>query len=711
MHPQFNPTGSLTTVRITLIAALVALTTALAPAAALADDGSYTQILCANPDTGQGLGVSTVDGLTAPASATAWRATISASQCSTEPKTATNAITLGPSSAAAVPYNGYAALHYAVADPALTLDSARLYRSFESGDHPFEVSTRIIQHGGANPADAADPMNGWDWFWSGQSEAAGRADRPFAPENVVDVEHNGRSFSITAQCRDTGGTCAPAPGEWSYRFFGGEAHLRDAHSPVIDAVSGSLLDGGAVTTEQLTFRAHDAGAGIYRFKLVVDDEEMDVRDLTPGSDLDANDRLATCFDVSPADDDPYEFAHQQPCPASLERTLTISTSDVSDGPHYLRAVVEDAAGNETALVDREVVVDNHPVPEPDESVTPTISGAPIVGAPLSGENGGWRGANQFDYYWQRCPTETTCTVLVDAPGRTYVPTDDDVGARMRFLVVARNDVGEWTQSTSSFSEPVQRTATGAGGGASTPGATAGPTPAAPAQVAAADTPAAHAAAATPQPQLNGRGASADARLRVALPNGKQNLRTLFTARQQLVGRLTDASGKPIAGAVLQITARESSAGAVPAAIGTTVTGEDGAFSYRAPGGPSRRITVAYRTRLADDRPAATASMRLVVPAEASLRVRAARPGRTTWMLGRLRYLGRPGVQIQVQALDGRRWRTFDTTTTRRGGRFRYGYRFKPTATGRRFGLRVVVSSPIYPFARGASRAVFIRVPR
>jgi len=56
-------------------------------------------------------------------------------------------------------------------------------------------------------------------------------------------------------------------------------------------------------------------------------------------------------------------------------------------------------------------------------------------------------------------------------------------------------------------------------------------------------------------------------------------------------------------------------------------------------------------------------------------------------------------------------RTFDTTRTRRGGRYRFGYRFKAAAAGRRFALRVLVSTPTYPFAQGASPARRIRVPR
>ena len=163
--------------------------------------------------------------------------------------------------------------------------------------------------------------------------------------------------------------------------------------------------------------------------------------------------------------------------------------------------------------------------------------------------------------------------------------------------------------------------------------------------------------------------------------------------------------------MLQVSARERAAGAATTLIGTAMTRADGTFSYTVPPGPSRRIIVTYRAAPADARPVAAAAVRLRVPARVAFSVRPARAGRVTWMRGRLRDRGRQGVQIQMQALDGRVWRTFDTTTTRRAGVFRFGYRFKPTAAGRTFHLRVLVDSPIYPFDRGASRSVRVRVPR
>ena len=81
------------------------------------------------------------------------------------------------------------------------------------------------------------------------------------------------------------------------------------------------------------------------------------------------------------------------------------------------------------------------------------------------------------------------------------------------------------------------------------------------------------------------------------------------------------------------------------------------------------------------------------------------------LTGRLLDLPMPDVQIQMQAKDGASSRTLDLTTTRRGGTFRYAYRFKRAATGRALLMRVLVDSPVYPFAQAASRPALVRVPR
>ncbi len=156
--------------------------------------------------------------------------------------------------------------------------------------------------------------------------------------------------------------------------------------------------------------------------------------------------------------------------------------------------------------------------------------------------------------------------------------------------------------------------------------------------------------------------------------------------------------------------RHAVPGAPERQVATATTAADGSFAVLAVPGPSRTLRVTYRAFAGDRTAAAAAAVGLTVRAALSLSVKPARPGRTTWLTGALTHLPRAGIKLEVQARDGRRWRTFDTTTTTRGGRYRFGYRFKPTAAGRRFHLRVLVDSPLYPFARGSSRPAAIRVP-
>jgi len=206
------------------------------------------------------------------------------------------------------------------------------------------------------------------------------------------------------------------------------------------------------------------------------------------------------------------------------------------------------------------------------------------------------------------------------------------------------------------------------------------------------------------------GRSAGTALR-GLASAHERAAAPLRARTPLTGRLTDEAGRPIAGALVQLAERHAATGARERFVAAVSTGADGRFRFTARRGPSRTIAVRYFAFAGDTAETASARVRLVVPAAVTLRVRPARPGQTTWLTGRLRHLPRSGVELKIQARDDRRWRTFDTTRTRRGGRYRFGYRFKAAAAGRRFALRVLVSTPTYPFAQGASPARRIRVPR
>lgn len=702
-------------------AAVVAVATAsmagALPTSAVAAPGDYTQILCANPDTGLGLGVDTLEGLSFPATVASWQASVSLANCGTGLMSASQAITLGPRTSSTVAYNDFAALHYKVTDPALSIRSGQLYRAWSVTPDPLSVSTRVVQHGGPDPADATAPTNGFDWFWTNEFDAAeGDATAPFASGNRVELKHDGRRFSVTAQCRATGSpsTCTHAAGHWSYKLFGGKVQLHDAVPPQVTQVGGSLTTDERVATERVSFRATDEGAGVYRVLVYLDGEVVHEEGVTSSTDPAGTDRRLTCFDVNNANYNEFEFVRQQPCPQSHEGDVLVDTREVADGPRRLRAVVQDAGGNETVLTDRDVTVDNHPAPALTAGTRPQISGKLVEGETVTGLEGAWDNAARRDAIWWSCETPDTCMEVLGAHGTTYVPTAADVGKRLRFSVLARNDVDELTMEHSALSAPIERAAgtprpedrpdgsgapgaggtNGAAGAAGTAGRDGVGMPGAPGALG----------------QPNGSGATTHARLKVTAARGRASLHTTFTARPTLSGRLTTAAGSPIAGAAITVTARPSNAGAPARALPSIVTRADGTFRYRLPSGPSRTAEFAYSARHGDLVPAARAQIRLVVPAVVSLKVKAARAGKQTLFTGRLKHLPRPGVQLEVQARDGRRWRTFDTTRTRGGGGFRFAYRFKRPATGLRFAFRVVASSPTYPFARGVSPTRTIRVP-
>jgi hypothetical protein len=94
----------------------------------------------------------------------------------------------------------------------------------------------------------------------------------------------------------------------------------------------------------------------------------------------------------------------------------------------------------------------------------------------------------------------------------------------------------------------------------------------------------------------------------------------------------------------------------------------------------------------------------------TLRPARVRPGGSVRVRGRLRGRGVPaGTLVELQALDGREWRTFKTLATRKG-RFAYRYRFRHTSGGARFLWRIHVRpQPGLPYVAGSSRPAWVVV--
>ena len=219
--------------------------------------------------------------------------------------------------------------------------------------------------------------------------------------------------------------------------------------------------------------------------------------------------------------------------------------------------------------------------------------------------------------------------------------------------------------------------------------------------------------ATPQaPQANGQNASRLAELTVSYASTRQRTRRMrFAATPLMTGELVDEHGAPISGADVVVLARRRQFRAATNPIGTVRTGPGGAFSYRLPNGPSRTVTFSYTAFAGDAKPSASASLGTLVTASltAAVAPRSPRAGRPVRLTGALRYLPRAGVQVTIQARDGRVWRTIGTVKTRARGRYTWRYRFKRSARGKTFALRARVDSPVYPFTPGHSRGLEVPV--
>lgn len=208
---------------------------------------------------------------------------------------------------------------------------------------------------------------------------------------------------------------------------------------------------------------------------------------------------------------------------------------------------------------------------------------------------------------------------------------------------------------------------------------------------------------------NGVNASAQATLSVRWSGtAKASLLSGFDRARRLVGRLTTASGAPIAGAQVEVRATPAYAGARSSAIASPRTDAKGGFALTIPAGTSSRtIRFAYRAHFGDPQPAATRTLRLRTRAGIVLRVapHTAAAGRSIFFRGLLRGapIPRGGKPLVLEARSpGSGWIEFKVVRTDARGRYRASYRFKfPGPADYAFRVRSEAESD-FPFAPGVS---------
>ena len=368
--------GALVVLTVSLLLGLVA-----APSArALPADGSgnYTQILCANPATGEGLGLSGMpEGLSNPASIDLWQVTAAEVDCGTGAMTSGRGVPMAVGQTNTYAQGTWSALLYQAPANA-TINGGRIYRA-ERAEGPNNGFMGIIQQGGEYSVLYSLPRNccdQGDWY-VGNVAARGTFTTPFAPENVVNltISPDGGHWDVNATCDPNGNnnsSCTLAAGQWEYRIFGGEISLNAPHDPQASNIAGPLVTESPLrSTEAITFSATDEGPGLAYVKLLADGVavQSQIIDTNGGH----------CIPVP--GHDAYTWAYQVPCMTSVGgRTYSLNTALLPNGLHHIQVIIEDAAGNQSEVLNRTVTTENagagslSALPGPGSSVL--LAGAP-----------------------------------------------------------------------------------------------------------------------------------------------------------------------------------------------------------------------------------------------------------------------------------------------------------------------------------------------
>jgi len=729
------------------------------PSAARGADGTFTQVLCANPETGMGTGVPGLpQGMSNPGTNAVWQSASPHAACS-------GAVHGGQG----IPlFNGmgghtasgvFTALRWEAA-PGIELRGGTLFRSLTTRDGLAPLA--INQHGGANAADVYGLPRGedqGDYHCCPHTATRGTTSHPWHGANRVTLTHDANRWNVTAEMRAHGDIPAS---KFTYRLYGGRLTLRDASHPH-GAVSGDLADPSVTTVAgdvTGSVNATDSGSGVYRAVLLADGV------VRQSFVVDGND--GRCADLNTGNGDPYEFAYQTPCRSSASRDLSFDSRSLSDGPHRLKLVLEDAGGNQTTLLDRRVAVDN--VPAPSLTSAPEVTGTARDGRTLQTQGGAWNGhgaQTTVRRVWQRCTSAgANCEDVPGRIGALYDLGGADVGRRLRVVEVATSSEGS-RQAVSELSPIVARadgtlpvdgngvdddgdgrvdesgeqapgggtggtggpggsggTATsgagatpGGSGGTATSGAGATPGGSGGTSTSSSSTSStatrSTSATSTSTVATNGEGASARARLTVAFRGAPRTRRFAvpFGRSAVIVGRLVDEAGRPIRGATVEVAETVRVRGARGTAGPSVQTGPDGSFRYTVTRRASnRRLVFAYRHVRGGE---VVTQDDLELDVRPGVRLRVSLAGAVVRYRGQVLAgaMPRTGKVVVLQGrVAGGRWQTFATRRARGAGRFRGRYRLNVRRPGQRLQFRArVLAESGWPYLAATSRVVTRRV--
>jgi len=708
---QLSP--NVTVVRVLIFLILIGLWSVAPVYASVADGhGNYTQILCADPASEDGLGISGMpEGLSNPASIDLWQTTTSEVNCSSGRISAHRGVPMKVGFTTTYAQGTWSALLYqAPAD--VTINEGTIYRAeFAHGANDGFMG--IDQQGGDWEVLYSLPRNdendSGDWF-AGNVASRGTFYEPFASENKVNltISPDKEHWDVNADCDPNGNnnsSCTLESDQWEYRIFGGAISLNAVNDPQAINISGPMTSETPLRgSESVTFAATDQGPGLAYVKLLVDGKTVQ------SQTIDTND--GHCVPVP--GHDAYTWAYQIPCKTSVGgHTYYLNTALVSDGTHHVQVVIEDAAGNQSIVVDRIVQTDN----APSVSTPPQITGTAQLGSELTGSDGTFTGPAEAgsvstpQAQWLRCSSPdipASCQAIAGSNATTYTP----VAADEHYTIVYQDTVSDSDGTTIADSQPTPEIS--APGSSSDTSTSVSSTTNNVSSVESVS----NEALLVARGAANGSPATDQANLSVhwATAAHASSVKASYARGLRAEGRLIGSGGQPIAGAVVQVVGVPSSPGLATYAEGSVTTAADGTFVFDTRGKrSSRTLEFEYKSHANDLSLAAEASLNVNVPVPISMRVTPRSVGRGS----RIRMAGSVpaqipagGKQIVLQALAigvrGAKWQTFNVVRTSKSGRFKASYRFR-FAGPARYRIRAVSRyEQDYPYLANNSSTTLVR---
>ena len=715
-----------------LLAGLVCVFVLAVPSRSSASDGTFTHVLCANPDTGKGVVSANgrlPDGTTNPFNEQAAGVSAALSRCTgTIDGGAGVPVTTGGGWSTGSANRG-SALRYR-APAGLAFGGGFIWRyATMSGRFGWTVTRNgRWDHIFGTPADER-------CTWGNGCYSRGTSTVPFGDGNRVRIGAGTTDvpgFDVSVLCDIPEGWSCQADGSQTVRVYGGRLVLEDSSGPLPGSASGSLASASVLSgSADVFFNASDGGSGLYRTRLLVDG-------VVRSSSV-VHENGGRCVDVNPVNGDAYEFAWQQPCRPSASVSASFDTRALPEGSHVVKVLVEDAGGNDATVLSRTVTIDN--VPPPSVVVAPSVDGVTRRGSGLVVAAGSWdahgAGAPSVTHRWQRCRIDgSSCVDVAGADGSTFVLGSEDVGRRLRVVERAANSEGAG-EAASTVTDVVTRedgtlppdrdgVDNDGDGEVDEPGET-DPTPSQPPPPSGSgghtDNPSGLSgtrlpagppapASASSSSDVNGEGASPRARLSVAFGNGRPTRTLRFGSGARAVGRVVDVHGAPIRNAIVDVVSTAAVRGAPSVGAQPAVTGADGTFTYRVDGrASSRTLRFTYRYLRAGD---VVADASLSVRVRAAVRLAVKLRGVSVRYSGRVLSAGAPrlGKLVVLQGrVRGGRWQTFASRrAARKTGTFRGGYRLKVRRPGVRLQFRArAVAESGWPYLEATSRVVTRRV--